>query len=158
MASNVAISFECLPLRAVTRMDIPLDASPKFQAVCERILAALAQHGKHNTYYLHRAQCTFHLTSAENVGTLEFEFEGTLFTDPTDTQTKGCDLQVELRRETCDWLTENVVEWFRETVRRAVIIEFDRYIATGDLEKTKERLDRLQAESDEKGGFIGMGI
>ena len=61
-------------------------------------------------------------------------------------------------RETCDWLTEPIVRWFAETVARAVRVEFDRYIAAGDLRKTIERMERLQAESDDQGGFIGMGM
>jgi hypothetical protein len=51
-----------------------------------------------------------------------------------------------------------VVAWFRETVREAVIVEFDRFIAAGDLKRTIERLARLQAESDSRAGFLGMGL
>ena len=40
----------------------------------------------------------------------------------------------------------------------AVLIEFDRYIAAGDLQKTIERAARLQAESDSHSGFVGMGL
>lgn len=29
----VDISFDCLPLRSIGRMDVPLDASPKFREV-----------------------------------------------------------------------------------------------------------------------------
>ena len=39
---------------------------------------------------------------------------------------------------------------------RAVEIEFDRYIAAGDLAQTKQRIEQLQAQSDQKGGFVGM--
>jgi hypothetical protein len=63
---------------------------------------------------------------------------------------------VEIVRETCDWLTEPVVQWFNETVPHAVLAEFDRYIEAGDLAQTKLRLEKIRAESDESGGFLGM--
>jgi len=87
-----------------------------------------------------------------------FQFEGTVLTDAEDRKTMAADLQVDLRRETCDWLTEPVVAWFRETVSRTVMVEFDRYIAAGDLDKTIRRIEQLQAESDAHGGFVGMGL
>ena len=61
-----------------------------------------------------------------------------------------------LKRETCDWLTEPVVAWFRDTVRRAVMAEFDRYIEAGDLSRAKERIAKQQAEMEAGGGFVGM--
>ncbi len=158
MTPSVLIQFDCLPMRSLGRLDIPLDASPAFEAKAERIKAALAKHGQHNSFYLHNASCRFQLTNDEKVGMLDFRFEGTLLTDSEDRHTKGCDLDIELRRETCDWLTEPVVEWFRQTVERAVLIEFDRYIAAGDLQKTIERAGRLQAQSDAQSGFVGMGL
>ncbi len=156
MPRYVDIAFDCLPLRSIERTDIPLDASPKFRARCERILEAIARHGSFNTYYLYNATCTFHLTNQQDSGTIEFRFEGTAQTDETDQKTTNCDLRVELVRETCDWLTEPVVAWFAETVSVAVRAEFDRYIAAGDLKQTIERLERLQSESDSHGGFVGM--
>lgn len=158
MTPSVMIQFDCLPLRSLGRLDIPLDASPAFEAKAERIKAALAKHGEHNSFYLHNASCCFRLTNDDCVGMLEFHFEGTVLTDPEDQHAESCDLQVELNRETCDWLTEPVVEWFRETVQHAVLIEFNRYIAAGDLQKTIERAARLQAESDSHSGFVGMGL
>ena len=152
----VEITFDCLPLRSVGRLDIPLDASPKYRERCERIKEALAHHGSHNSYFLYNAQCVFHLTNQANLGTLEFTFEGTLLTDPQDRETQYADLQVTLKRETCDWLTEPVVAWFRETVSKAVSVEFNRYIAAGDLEQTKLRVAALQANADQHGGYVGM--
>lgn len=156
MNRYVDITFVCLPLRSVGRLDIPIDASPKYRAHCERVLAALAAHGSHNTYYLYNATCHFHLTNREDLGSLEFRFDGTVLTDEQDQKTVRCDLRVELVRETCDWLTEPIVTWFRETVPRAVAVEFDRYVAAGDLAQTLERISRLQAASDGRGGFVGM--
>jgi hypothetical protein len=139
-------------------MDIPLDASPKFRAKCLRIKAALDAHGTLNTYYLHNARATFHLTNDAERGMLEFDFEGTVTTDEADRKTAASDLSVDLRRETCDWLTEPIVAWFHDTVRRAVEVEFDRYIEAGDLSRTMERLEKIRQEADERGGFLGMGL
>jgi hypothetical protein len=156
MSHWVDIRFDCLPLRSLGRLDIPIDASPKYRALCERVKAALEKHGSHNSYYLHNARCAYHLANSDECGGLEFRFEGTVLTDAEDQHCQRCDLQVELLRETCDWLTEPIVEWFRETVSRSVLVEFDRYIEAGDLEKARQRIEQMQAASDESGGFVGM--
>jgi len=156
MERAVTIEFDCLPLRSLSRRDVPIDASPKYQAFCERVLAALARHGAHNTYYLYNTRCVFQLTNHPEKGMLEFQFEGTIFTDAADLKSDSCDLHVKLVRETCEWLTEPVVQWFHECVRHAVLIEFDLYIAAGDLAKTIERMERLKAETEAQGGFLGM--
>jgi hypothetical protein len=156
MGQWVEITFDCLPLRSVTRLDIPIDASPKYRAQCERIKAAIEKHGSHNTYYLYNALCRYHLTNREERGMLELRFDGTVITEATDIHTQRCDLQVELTRETCDWLTTPIVQWFEQSVPRSVAVEFDRYIEAGDLQKTKDRIARLQAETEQSGGFVGM--
>jgi hypothetical protein len=125
-AQFVDISFDCLPLRSIGRLDIPLDASPAYQAKLQRIKTALETHGTVGTYYLHNAACKFHLTNEPEFGAIEFRFEGTLFTDETDTKAHRAQLQVDLVRETVDWLTAPVVEWFHESVTHAVRVEFDR--------------------------------
>ena len=158
MAQPVEISFDCLPLRSLGRLDVPLDGSPGLRAQAERVQKAIRTHGLHNTYYLHHARCVFHLTSDPAVGMIEFRFEGTVLTDEQDSRAVRCDLDVGLVGETCDWLTEPIVSWFRETVCRAVLVEFDRFIAAGDLKRTIERLARLEAESDARAGFLGMGL
>lgn len=158
MERPVDIAFECLPLRSLGRLDIPIDASPTLRAMAERVQRAVRTHGHHNTYYLHAAKCVFHLTSDPAVGMIEFGFEGTVLTDEHDREAVRCDLDVSLRGETCDWLTEPAVAWFRETVRHAVIVEFNRFVAAGDLNRTIERLARLQAESDAQAGFLGIGL
>ncbi len=156
MNRYVDLRFDCLPLRSIGRLDIPIDASPKYRARCERIKHAIDTHGSHNSYYLYNATCTFRLTNSDDQGMLEFRFEGTVLTDPTDQRTENSDLQVELVRETCDWLTEPAVKWFLETVPRAVAVEFDRYIAAGDLAQAVERMKALQAKADQSGGYVGM--
>lgn len=152
----VEIAFDCLPLRSVGRLDIPLDASPKYRQRCERIKRALEKHGSHNTYYLYNAGCAFHLTNREDFGTLEFAWDGTVITDAADMRATAADLEVELAKETCDWLTAPIVEWFGQSVQHAVCVEFDRYIEAGDLAKTKARMARLQAELEQSGGHVGM--
>ncbi len=39
---------------------------------------------------------------------------------------------------------------------RAVMVEFNRYIAAGDLEQAKRRIAALQAKADQSGGYMGM--
>ncbi len=158
MNRYVEIAFDCLPLRSIGRLDVPIDASPKYRARCQTILAAMEKHGCHNAYFLYNASCTFHLTNQAEFGMLEFRFEGTALTDESDQKTIACHLDVSLVRETCDWLTEPVVNWFRDTVPMAVKVEFDRYIAAGDLQQTIERAERIPAKADREGGYLGMHL
>ena len=158
MGRYVDIQFDCLPLRSVSRLDIPLDASPAYRMRCERIKHAIETHGSHNTYYLYNAGCTFHLTNDDAIGMIEFRFEGTALTDASDEKTEWCDLEVSLVRETCDWLEEPIVKWFIETVPQVVKVEFDAYITAGDLARTIERAKKLQADLDRSGGYLGMGL
>jgi hypothetical protein len=152
----VQVTFDCLPLRSIPRTDIPIDASPKYRAFCERIKAAMETHGTFNAYYLYNATCRYHLTNRDDLGMLEFRFEGTVLTDDQDLHAERADLHVEMLRETCDWLTEPIVAWFRETVTRSVLVEFDRYIEAGDLDKARQRLAQIQATCDQQGGYMGM--
>ncbi len=154
----VQIEFDCLPLRSLPRLDAPPDASPQQQGLASAIRKAVQKHGTHNAFYLYGARCVFHLTNDPVVGMLEFGFRGTVLTDADDRAAQRCDLEVELTRDVCDWITAPVVEWFRETVARAVQVDFDRFIAAGDLQKTVERMERLTAEIDSAGGFVGMGL
>ena len=156
MGRYVDIQFDCLPLRSVGRMDIPLDASPAFRERCERIKQQIDTHGSFNSYYLYNARCKYHLTNEPEFGMLEFEFDGTVLTDSSDTKTDQAHLEVKLLHETCDWLTEPVVAWFRDSVLHAVRVEFDRYIAAGSLEQTRQRIAALQQQADESGGYMGM--
>lgn len=156
MGNWVTITFDCLPLRSITRWDTPLDASPQYEQFLHVLKAAVEKHGLHNSYFLHNAQCIYQLTNDDTIGMLEFRFHGVVLTDSEDRRTRGSDLEVALSRETCSWLTEPVVQWFAETVARAVEVEFDRYIAAGDLARTQERLERIRAECDDHDGFLGM--
>jgi hypothetical protein len=156
MQRYVEITFDCLPLRSISRLDIPIDASPRYRQRCENIKAALELHGSHNSYYLYNAGCIFHLTNAPELGMLEFRFEGTVLTDEDDLKAIEAHLQTTLEHETCDWLTEPVVAWFKDSVSHAVMAEFDRYISAGDLDSAKRRIAALQAKADQTGGYMGM--
>jgi hypothetical protein len=154
----VDIRFDCLPLRNVSRLDPPLDASPNLQKLFENVKAAIAKHGRHNAYYLYNARCAFHLTNRQDIGLVEFSFEGVALTDPADAKTINCDLNVILQRETCDWLNQNIVNWLAETVTRAVRVEFDRYIEAGDLAQASARVAKLEEHLGQSGGYVGMDL
>ncbi len=152
----VEVEFDCMPLRSVPRVDVPIDASPKLAEKILRVKAALEKHGSLNSYYLHNATCVYHLTNDPAQGMMEFEFEGVVLTNENDIEARSCDLTVSLKRETCSWLNQSIVEWLAETVQRNVLIEFNRYISVGDLSKTVERLQQTQKASDDSGGYVGM--
>lgn len=158
MSQRVEIKFDCVPLRSVRSVEPPSDASPKFQMLVRRIGSAIEKHGRYNAYFLHSGICRYLLTNSPTSGELRFSFEGTVLTDSEDKRTRSADLTIKLAGDTCEWLTEPVVVWFHETVRRAVMAEFDLYISAGDLARTQERMDRLAAEADQSGGFLGMGL
>lgn len=152
----VEITFDCLPLRSVARLDVPLDASPKLAEKILRIKAALEKNGTHNTYYLHNAKCIFRLTNDALLGMIHFRFEGTIFTDSSDLKTQRTELIVTLEKENCDWLNQSVVNWLAETVKHAVMVEFDRYISAGDLQRTRDRLEKIEKSIDDQQGYVGM--
>jgi len=158
MNHYVDVTFDCLPLRSLGRLDPPLDATAEVIEFYDRLRRAAAKHGLHNSYYLYRAACIFHLTNDAETGMVEFAFEGAVLTDAGDLKTRQCDLEVRLQREVCPWLTAPAVAWLGETVSQAVRVEFDRYIAAGDLQKTIARLERLRQETEARGGFLGMDL
>ena len=152
----VEIQFECLPLRSITRLDVPVDASPVYEQFVLRVKTAMEKHGSFNTYYLHKGSCVYHLTNDPQSGQVSFSFEGTAMTDQSDRKTRAVDLTVGLESETCSWLTEPLVGLLAECVQHAVLVEFDRYIDAGDLEKTQQRIKAVQDQSDSADGFVGM--
>jgi hypothetical protein len=157
-ARPVDVSFDCMPLRSMARLDPPLDASPGLTAKYDRIKAAIAEHGTYNTYFLHNAKCSFYVTNDPNRGMIAFTFEGVVFTDDSDSYTRHAILNVSLDKETCSWLEQHVVKWFEESVTHAVVVEFDRYIGAGDPEKTKLRKQQLEQAVESGGGFVGMHL
>lgn len=139
-------------------MQVPGEASPKLAQKIERILQAAATHGAVNTYYLHNASCIFHLTNDPAMGLIQFELEGTIFTDGLDEKAVRADLSVRLDKETCDWLHQGIVPWLADSVKRAVLVEFDRYIAAGDLQRTRDRIALMEKSIDSQLGFVGMHL
>lgn len=154
--NRVEIVFDCVPLRSISRMDIPMDASPGYIKKCEAIKQAIELHGTHNTYFLHNASCTYFMTNNPDVGVIHFSFNGTVTTDAEDKQAVSASLAVRLESETCDWLNEPIVQWFATSVQESVRHEFDRYIAAGDLTKTEARIREMQDQQDAEGGYLGM--
>ena len=152
----VEIVFDCVPLRTVARTDVPIDASPKLAAKLLRIKSAIEKHGTLNSYYLHNASCSFHFTNDPLLGMVQFSFEGVVMTDTQDLEARSAELQVELARETCGWINQTIVDWLNTTVAQAVRVEFNRYIAAGDLSLAIKRMEKIQQASDEAGGFVAM--
>jgi hypothetical protein len=157
MSPQVDIAFDCLPLRSVGRVDVPLDASPEFRARCEHLQRALEAHGTSNTYFLYNTRCVFRLANSDVDNMLRFSFEGTVWTDRGDCRADGAELRVELAAETCGGLSPEVLAWFRGIVERAVLIEFDRFISAGALSRRVSELGRV-ANVGELAGFAGMNV
>jgi hypothetical protein len=156
MHSRVDVSFECLPLRDVARLDVPLDASEQYQQFVLMVKRAIDEHGRHNTYFLSRGHCVYFLTNEPDLGEITFHFYGTVFTDADDVRCVGADLTVEFASETCPWLIQSVIDWMLESVTYTVKSEFDRYIRSGDLQKARQLAAERLALANEAGGFLGM--
>lgn len=157
MEPQVDIAFDCLPLRSVGRVDIPLDASPEFRARLEHLKRAIDAHGMQNTYFLYNSRCIYHLANSDIEGMLRFSFEGTVVTDLSDAKAERADLDVELVGETCGGVPAVVHEWFCGAVERAVLVEFDRFIAAGKLSDRVQELERL-AMLAEGAAYAGMNL
>ncbi len=114
--------------------------------------------GAENTYYLANAHCAFHLANSEVVGLVRFEFEGVVRTDASDAHCEAVDLSITLSASTCDWLTDAAQAWLEVTVRRAVAIEFDRYILSGALASQVESLQDPAARRAAQDAFVGMHL
>jgi hypothetical protein len=154
MDGFIEIAFDCLPLRSVGRIDVPLDASPALRTRRERLKQAIETHGTANTYYLFDAHCVFRLANSEIEGMVRFNFDGTVFTDASDARTSRVDLRISLVAETCGGVPAEILPWLTRQVENAVRIEFDRYIAAGSLQETLDRLQRI----DQIAGISGLGL
>jgi hypothetical protein len=154
---RVEIAFDCLPLRSVGRLDIPLDASDAFRRRAGRIKAALADHGAERTYFLYNGHCVFRFANSDIAGACRFEFEGVVRTDAGDRLCQEAIVDARLVSETCGGVPEEATAWLAERVRLAVGIEFDRFIAAGQL---AQRADQLGAEANlaDVGGLSGMDV
>jgi hypothetical protein len=58
--------------------------------------------------------------------------------------------------ETCDWLTSPVIDWFAQTVERAVLVEFDRYLASEGVEQTVRWARLIETEMEAHYGYMGI--
>jgi hypothetical protein len=157
MENSIDIAFDCLPLRSVGRVDIPIDASPEFHTRLEHLKHSIDKHGVDNAYFLYNSRCIFRLANSDVEGMLRFSFEGTVLTDLSDAKADRADLDVELLSETCGGLPAVVVDWFCGAVERAVLVEFDRFIAAGYLAKRVDELERL-THLAELSSFRGMNV
>jgi hypothetical protein len=153
----VDIAFDCLPLRSVGRVDVPLDASAAYRARCEHLQRAMANHGDENAYFLYNARCVYRLANSEVDGSLRFEFDGTVLTGPGDRRAERADLDVRMTAETCGGVPDAVLAWLASMVERAVVIEFDRFIAAGNLEKAVAQVGLLDSIDDLE-SFAGMHV
>jgi hypothetical protein len=157
MEPVVDIEFDCLPLRSVGRVDVPLDASPAYRARCERLKRAMDVHASENGYFLYNTQCVYHLANSEIANMLRFTFDGTVITDRSDRQAERCDLEIVLVAETCGGVPPAALEWLKRVIERAVLVEFDRFIAAGQLAHRVAELGAL-ASLTSVSGFAGMDV
>jgi hypothetical protein len=157
MQPVVDIAFDCLPLRSVARVDVPIDASPAFRARCERLQQAIEAHAGGNAYFLYNTRCTYRLANSDIDNMLRFSFDGTLLTDRSDCKADRADLNVVLIAETCGGVPPAALAWLRGIVKRAVLIEFDRFIAEGQLAERVDELSDIDSITD-VAGFAGMNV
>jgi hypothetical protein len=155
--SVVGIAFDCLPLRLVSRLDVPLDASDALRRRAERIKAAVETFGAERTYFLYNAHCVFRFANSEVDGVCRFDFDGFVLTDAGDRRCEQTLLETRLVSETCGGISEPVQAWLAERVRRAVAIEFDRFIAAGQLAAQTGEVGRGNMVGD-LSGLGGMGV
>lgn len=153
----VLIQFSCYPFRSAGRLDVPLDAPEDFQALCRRFVAALRRHGTEHTYYVHGGTVEFRLANGPG-GSIVFAVEGTVWTDAADRKTQRVDLACEAAASDFGPLEPAVGEFFRRAVERAFVVEFDRYIESGDLERTVRHAKAAMLQSEQRGGYVGGGI
>jgi hypothetical protein len=157
MQPVVDIAFDCLPLRSIARVDIPLDASPAFRARSERLQQSINRYAGENAYFLYNTRCTFRLANSDIDNMLRLSFDGTLLTDRSDCKADRADLNVVLTAETCNGVPPAALEWLRGIVTRAVLIDFDRFIDAGKLAERVKQLGSVDSITD-VAGFAGMNV
>ena len=157
MQPNVDIAFDCLPLRSVGRVDVPLDASPAYRERCERLQRAIEKYGAANTYFLYNTRCVYKLANSDIDNMLRFTFDGVVVTDRSDGRAERAELTVKLTSETCGPMSPDVLAWFGRVVERAVLIEFNHFIAAGQLEARVAGLGQVDSIAD-VADFTGMNM
>lgn len=150
---TVDIAFDCLPLRTVSRLDVPLDASDSLRQRGERMKAAINTLGLERSYFLYNARCVFRFANSDVDGVCRFEFDGAVLTDAGDRKCERTMLEVRLVSETCGGVPREVETWLAERVRQAVAIEFDRFIAAGQLAASS----RESGDPNSLGDISGLG-
>ncbi len=154
---RIEIAFDCLPLRSVGRVDVPLDASDELRRRVELIKEALGQFGAERTYFLYNAHCVFRFSNSEFDGVCRFEFEGVVRTDAGDRICQESLVAPRLASETCGGVPPEVEAWLAQQVRHAVRIEFDRFIAAGQLDETSRKMGE-SADLANLSGLSGMDV
>jgi hypothetical protein len=157
MPPIVDIAFDCLPLRSVGRIDVPIDASPAYRDRCERLQRAIEKYGAANTYFLYNTRCVYRLANSDIDNMLRFTFDGFVITDRSDGKADRAELTVKLTSETCGPMLPEVQAWFSRVVERAVLIEFDHFIAAGQLAQRVEDLGQVDSIADVT-DFTGMNV
>lgn len=157
MEPIVDIAFDCLPLRLVPRIDIPLDASRELRERRELMRQAINAHGPDNTYFLYNTRCVFRLANSDVENMLRFTFDGTIITDRSDCKAEQAELNIMLVAETCGGIPSAALDWLRKIVRRAVLIEFDRFLADSQLANQLRGFEESFGITD-AAGFAGMNV
>jgi hypothetical protein len=151
LPSVVDIEFDCIPLRTVGRLDIPIDASDAQRRRAAHMQSAINSYGVERTYFLQNARCVFRFANSDVEGICRFEFEGVARTDAGDRKCEEVILDVTLVSDTCGGVPPAVEAWLVERVRQAVCIEFDRFIAAGQL-------GQAESQPSTAGGLGGMDV
>ena len=158
MPQAVAIVFDCLPFRRVSNAGLPLDATEEYRRLWRRERAAMAKHGKENTYFLYNAECRFPFTNSQS-GYMRFRFEATVMTDEEDERPADIDLVYELAETDFSGpLAPETFQFFDEALRRAVLVEFQLFIDAGNLKRALAGEEQILREWHENRGFVGMHI
>ncbi len=153
----VEIQFDCLPLKRVGRVDVPLDASESHRRRIEHLKRMVEEHDANRAYFLYDARCVFRMANSDVEGLLRFEFEGAVLTDAGDHKTAAVDIESSLTSNTCGEIPPAVLSWLAERVEAAVAIEFDRYIAAGQLQAREAQFDSGEAGPG-LAAFQGSGV
>jgi hypothetical protein len=136
---------------------VPFEASPAYRERCERLQHALEKHGAANTYFLYNTRCVYRLANSDIDNMLRFSFDGVLRTDRSDCRAESAELSVKLTSETCGPMSPEVLAWFNRVVERAVLIEFNHFIAAGQLAERVEDLRQVGSIAD-VADFSGMNV
>jgi len=88
---------------------------------------------------------------------LRFTFDGTVLTDRSDGQAERADLTIDLAAETCGGVPPAALEWLKWVVSKAILVEFDRFIAAGQLAQRLADLGQVESLSS-LSGFAGMNV